>query len=83
MIRERFILSYAATVLASGVLLSFLQSYSLDIHFSVYVIEFLVLFEFLTHERKTMSQTLGPVAIALFLGLCYVIAQRALQLIGL
>jgi len=83
MIRERFALSYAAIVLASSVLLSVLQSYSLDVHFSVYVIEFLVLFEFLTHNRKTMSQMLGPVGIALFFGLCYVVAQRAVQLIGL
>jgi hypothetical protein len=83
MIRERFILSYAATVLATGVLLSVLRAYSLEIHFSIYVIEFLVLFEFLTYHRKTMNQILGPVAIALFLGLCYVIAQRATSLIGL
>jgi hypothetical protein len=83
MIRERFILPYAVTVLASGVILNALGSYALDVHFSVYVIEFLVLYEFLTYQRKTMSQILGPIAIALFLGLCYVIAQRAVQLIGL
>ena len=80
MLRERFVLTYAATIFVIAVLLSALQLHGLDVQFSAYAIEFLLLTEFLAFQRS-FSRILMPVAIALLMGFFYIIAQRVIQII--
>jgi hypothetical protein len=81
-VRERFILTYAAMILGTGIFLGALQLLSLGLQFSLYVIEFLLLLEFLAHYRRSLSQTLGPVATVLLLAFIYVIAQSVIQILA-
>jgi Ca2+/Na+ antiporter len=74
MLRERFLITYAVAVLGTAAIMSALEMQKLEVHYSLYVVEFLVLLEFLAPYKKSLSRVLEPVGIALFLGLCYIIA---------
>jgi hypothetical protein len=81
MLRERFVLAYAAIVFVTAILVSASQLDRLDIHFSIYAIEFLLLVEFLAYNKRSFSRTLRPVTIALLIGFFYIVAQRVIEVI--
>jgi len=81
MLRERFILTYAIIVLGTAVVFSSMKLLSLEVHFAVYAIEFLVVLEFFGSSRKSLSQVFAPVAIAFFLGFLYIVANGVIGIL--
>jgi hypothetical protein len=81
MLRERFILAYAITVLGTAVIFSSMRLFVLEVHFAVYAIEFLVVLEFFGSRRKSLSRAFAPVAVAFFLGFLYALANAVIQIL--
>jgi hypothetical protein len=75
MLHERFILTYAITVLGTAVVFSFMRLFALEVHFAVYTIEFLVVLEFFGSRRKSLSRFFAPIAITFLMGFLYTIAN--------
>jgi hypothetical protein len=80
-LRERFILTYAITVLGTAVVFSSMKLFALEVHFAVYVIEFLVVFEFFGSRLKSLTRILRPVAIVFFLGFLYIVANQVILIL--
>jgi hypothetical protein len=78
---QRFILTFAALVFGTAAIMSTLAVRELEVYYSLYVIEFLLLLELLGTGKKSLSRELTPVAIALFLAFAYVIAWRVIQIL--
>jgi hypothetical protein len=80
-LRERFILTYAITVLGTAVIFSSMKLFALEVHFAVYVIEFLVVLEFFASRTKSLSRVFAPVAITFFLGFLYIVANGVIRIL--
>ena len=78
---QRFILTYAVMVFGTAGIMSVLKVQELDLYYSIYVLEFLLLLELLGAYRKTFSREWGPAAVALFLGFIYIVAWRVIQIL--
>ena len=55
MLRERFILTYAITVLGTAVIFGSIGLFALGVHFTVYVFELLAILVFFEPHRRTFS----------------------------
>jgi hypothetical protein len=79
--RDRFILLYAAAVTLTALILSLLSVQALEIYYSVYLIEFLVLLELIGPFKKSMNTLLQPLVLAFLLGFAYIVIQRVLEIL--
>ena len=79
MTSQRFILTYTVMVFGTAGIMSVLKVQQLEVYYSLYVIEFLVLLELFGTYKKIFSREWRPVAIALFLGFVYVIGWKVIQ----
>jgi len=78
---ERCILAYAAVTLGTAILLEALSVAQLEVFYLVFIIEFLVLLEFLTSFRRTLAKKMNAVAFGLFLGFIYVVILRVMEIL--
>jgi hypothetical protein len=79
LLRERFILTYAITVLGTSVAFDSIALFALGVHFTVYMIELLAILVFLEPNRRSFSRVLTPVTIAIILGFLYIVASGVAQ----
>ena len=79
MLRERFILTYAITVLGTAVIFGSIGLFALGVHFTVYVLELLAILVFFEPHRRTFSRAFTPVMIAILLGFLYIVASGVIQ----
>ena len=82
MLREQFVVSYALTLLGTAVIMSTIQGYSLEVDYSLYVTEFLVLFQFLGSHKKSFSEVLEAAALSLFMGFVYMIILSFIRMLS-
>ncbi len=78
----RFILSYAVAVIVTATLLGGLNVQILEIYYSLYLIEFLVLVELIAPIKSSLTRRAGPVVIAFFIGFMFIVAQRVLLILA-
>jgi len=78
---ERCVLVYGAVTLGTAILLGALSVTQLEVFYSVFVIEFLVLLELLTSFRRSLARRMNAVAFGLFLGFIYVVFLRVIEIL--
>ena len=78
---ERCVLIYAAVTFGTAILLGALSVTQLEVFYSVFVIEFLVLLELLTSFRRSLARRMNAVAFGLFLGFIYVVFLRVIEIL--
>ena len=78
---EKCILFYAAITFGTVVLLGALSITQLEILYSVFVIEFLVLLQLLTSFKRSLARRMNAVAFGLFMGFIYVVALRVMEIL--
>ena len=72
---------YAAITFGTVVLLGALSITQLEILYSVFVIEFLVLLQLLTSFKRSLARRMNAVAFGLFMGFIYVVALRVMEIL--
>jgi hypothetical protein len=75
MLRERFIIAYAVSVIGTAMALSPF-GVKQEIYYSLYAVEFLAVYELQGSLNVRLNRSLGYVAIALVLGFLYVVATQ-------
>ncbi len=79
---ERYVLSYALTIVVSGLLLMVIGIREIEIYYAVYLIEFLVSLELVASFRRSLGRDMRPIIIVLLFGFAYTVAQRILQILS-
>ncbi len=79
---ERYVLSYALTIVVSGLLLMVMGIREIEIYYAVYLIEFLVSLELVGSFRRSLGRDLRPIVMVFLLGFAYTLAQRILQILS-
>ena len=79
---ERYVLSYALAIVASGLLLIVMGIREIEIYYAVYLIEFLVSLELVASFRRSLGRNLRPIIIVFLFGFAYTVAQRILQILS-
>ncbi len=82
LMNNRFILSYSVAVFGTGILLGALNVQLLEVYYSLYLVEFLVLIELMASVKSSLTIRVQPLAIAFFLGFMYIVAQRILLILA-
>jgi Ca2+/Na+ antiporter len=78
---EKCVLLYAAITLGTAILLGVLNVTQLEVLYSVFVIEFLVLLELLTSFKRSLARRMNVVAFGLFLGFIYIVIMRVIEIL--
>ena len=78
---EKCVLFYAAITFGTAILLGALSVTELEVLYSVFVMEFLVLLELLTSFRRTLARRMNALAFGLFLGFIYVVILRVIEIL--
>jgi len=78
---EKCVLFYAAIILGTAILLGVLSVTQLEVLYSVFVLEFLVLLELLTSFKRSLAKRMNVVAFGLFLGFTYVVILRVIEIL--
>jgi hypothetical protein len=81
-VRDRFILTFAVAVFVTATLLSLLGVATLEVYYSLYLIEFLLLLELMGPYKRSLTAIMQPLAFAFLLGFVYIVAQRVLEILG-
>jgi hypothetical protein len=81
MVRDRFITAYAVSVFAAAFFLSLLGVQALEIYYSLFLIEFLVLLELMGPFKRSLTTRMQPLVFAFLLGFGYIVAQRVLEIL--
>ena len=78
---EKCVLFYAAITLGTAILLGAQSVTQLEVLYSVFVIEFLVLLELLTSFKRSLARRMNVVGFGLFLGFIYVVILRVIDIL--
>jgi len=78
---ERCVLLYAAIMFGTAIVLGVLSVTQLEVVYSVFVLEFLVLLELLTSFKRSLGKRMNVVAFGLFLGFIYVVVLRVIEIL--
>lgn len=81
-VRDRFIVMYAIAVFATAFFLSLLGVEGLEIYYSLYLIEFLVLLELIGPFKRSLIARMQLLVFAFLLGFAYIVAQKVLEILG-
>ncbi len=79
---DRYVASYAVTILVSGLLLMIAGVRTIEVYYAVYLIEFLVAMELVASFRESLGRTLRPVVLAFLLGFAYIVLHRIFRILG-
>ncbi len=78
---EKFVLLYAALILGTANLVAALGATQLEVYYSIFVIELLVLLELLTPFKKSLAKKMNPIAFGVFVGFIYIVAIRIIEIL--
>lgn len=78
---ERHIFFYAVLTQASAIILAAIGVTQLEVFYSIFTIEFLVLLELLTPFKRSLAGRMGNVAVSLFAGFVYIVALRVISIL--
>lgn len=81
-VRDRFIITYAIAVFATAFIVSLLSNQALEIYYSLYLIEFLVLLELIGPFKRSLTTGTQPLVLAFLLGFAYIIVQRVIEILS-
>ena len=81
-IRDRFIITYATAIFATAFIISLLGDQALEVYYSLYLIEFLVLLELIGPFKRSLTTAMQPLVFAFLFGFGYIVVQQVIEILS-